>query len=82
MSKFFNYKGKAYRVSILGYGRYEVTSTYRNKVCSFFTHDSELYDYCDDETNKKRMWMYQRHCAKEIRYTYNYCVKNTEVKCL
>ena len=73
MTKYFNYKGKAYKVTIRSYGHYEVISTYRKKYCSFVTTDSELYDYCDDDTNKRRMYMYQRRCANEIRYTYNYC---------
>lgn len=70
MSKYFIYKGRYFKVYVIGYGHYEVVSKYRNQLCTFRTHDSELYDYCDDDSNIRRMYMYQRRCLEDIRHVY------------
>lgn len=40
-----------------GYGSYVITANYRGKDISVHTHDSELFDYIDDDSNlEKHKW--------------------------
>ncbi|MDK7375981.1 MULTISPECIES: hypothetical protein [Weeksella] len=54
-----------------GYGSYIIVANYKGKKIRVFTHNSECYDWLDDDSNKE---MHQE--AK--RYAYNQVVKAYE----
>lgn len=53
-----------------GYGSYYVHATYKGKEIKVFTHDSELFDWLDDDSNKTKHQDAKRAAYGLIRRAY------------
>ncbi|MCC8186488.1 MAG: hypothetical protein LIP08_02975 [Bacteroides sp.] len=54
-----------------GYGQYVINATYKGKLISTHTTDSEIWDWIDDDSNKEKYNDARRHCYREIVEEYN-----------
>lgn len=52
------------------YGHYTLRASYRGKTISVVITDAEVFDWLDDESNKKKNLEAKRFCYNKIREKY------------
>ena len=50
-----------------GYGTYIISSNYRGKEIKVITHNSEAFDWLDDDSNKEKHQAAKKYCYREVR---------------
>jgi hypothetical protein len=64
MAKFNKVEIEISRLS--GYGRYQLSATYKGKEIKAVTNDSECYDWLNDDSNKEKHTEAKRHAYNKI----------------
>ncbi len=59
-----------------GYGLYNIVANYKGKDIITITHDSEAWDYLDDDVNKEKQLEARKHCYYKIVSMYEHLLNS------
>ena len=65
------YRNVIFFIEMISYGYYVISSDYKGKRVKVETHDSTLYDWVDDDSNKEKHQDALCGCYELIRQEYN-----------